>query len=178
MTPSPSYLDKIRDVPDFPKPGIVFKDITPLLADVYAFMEAIEDLVAGVRGLKPTHVAGVESRGFLLAGPMAERLGVGVIPLRKPGKLPCETWKEDYSLEYGEATLEIHRDACGPTDRVVVVDDLLATGGTVAACNRLLIEAGAEVVGCAVVIELEGLGGREALAGCEVTTLMTYSEDE
>ena len=176
MTPSPSYLDKIRDVPDFPKPGIVFKDITPLLADVHAFMEAIEDLVAGVRGLKPTHVAGVESRGFLLAGPMAERLGVGVIPLRKPGKLPCETWKEDYSLEYGEASLEIHRDACGPTDRVVVVDDLLATGGTAAASVNLIRKTGAEVVGACFVVELEFLQGRQQLHGVEIHSLVGVKE--
>ncbi len=176
MTPSPSYLDRIRDVPDFPKPGIVFKDITPLLADVHAFMEAIEDLVAGVRILKPTHVAGVESRGFLLAGPMAERLGVGVIPLRKPGKLPCEIWQEDYSLEYGEATLEIHRDACGPTDRVVVVDDLLATGGTAAASVNLIRRTGAEVVAACFVVELDFLGGRKRLHGVEIHSLVGVKE--
>ncbi len=139
-------------------------------------MEAIEDLVAGVRILKPTHVAGVESRGFLLAGPMAERLGVGVIPLRKPGKLPCEIWQEDYSLEYGEATLEIHRDACGPTDRVVVVDDLLATGGTAAASVNLIRRTGAEVVAACFVVELDFLGGRKRLHGVEIHSLVGVKE--
>ena len=176
MSHSRIYEDRIRDVPDFPKPGIVFKDITPLLADVKAFTAAIEDLVAAVRDLQPTHVAGIESRGFLLAGPMAERLEVGGIPLRKPGKLPCQTWQEDYTLEYGEASLEIHQDACAPTDRIVVVDDLLATGGTATAAVHLIRRTGAEVVGACFVVELPFLGGRDLLHGVEVHSLIEAKE--
>ncbi len=169
----------IRTIPDFPVPGIRFRDITPLLASPRAYAEVIGRLAdVAIQHGRIDVVASVEARGFLFGAPLALALDARFVPVRKPGKLPHETRSHSYQLEYGEDTLEVHTDAVGPGDRVLVVDDLLATGGTVAACNRLLVEAGAEVVGCAVVIELEGLGGREALAGCEVTTLMTYSEDE
>ena len=168
----------IRTVPDFPVPGIRFRDITPLLASPEAYGDVIRRLADTYRDGRVDVVASVEARGFLFGAPLALELAARFVPVRKPGKLPHEPRSHSYQLEYGEDTLEVHTDAVKPGDRVLMVDDLLATGGTVAACNRLLVEAGAEVVGCAVVIELEGLGGREALAGCEVTTLMTYSEDE
>tara|TARA_B100000029_G_C17358349_1_gene881595 strand:- start:386 stop:943 length:558 start_codon:yes stop_codon:yes gene_type:complete len=168
----------VRTVVDFPVEGIRFRDITPLLASPEAYREVIDRLTASYRDAGIDVVASVEARGFLFGAPLALALGARFVPVRKPGKLPHETRSHSYQLEYGEDTLEVHTDAVGNGDRVLVVDDLLATGGTVAACNRLLAEAGADVVGCAVVIELLGLGGREALDGCEVTTLMTYSEDE
>ena len=168
----------IRTVPDFPVPGIRFRDITPLLASPEAYGDVIRRLADTYRDGRVDVVASVEARGFLFGAPLALELAARFVPVRKPGKLPHETRSHSYQLEYGEDTLEVHTDAVKPGDRGLKVDDLRATGGTVAACNRLLVEAGAEVVGCAVVIELEGLGGREALAGCEVTTLMTYSEDE
>ena len=168
----------IRTVPDFPVPGIRFRDITPLLASPEAYGDVIRRLADTYRDGRVDVVASVEARGFLFGAPLALELAARFVPGRKPGNLTHETRSHSYQLEYGEDTLEVHTDAVKPGDRVLMVDDLLATGGTVAACNRLLVEAGAEVVGCAVVIELEGLGGREALAGCEVTTLMTYSEDE
>ena len=133
MTADPNSLrleDYLRDVPDFPKPGIVFKDITPLLASPEAFRVAVERLTEAVRHLRPTHIAAIESRGFLFGTPMAERLKASIIPLRKPGKLPWKTIEESYNLEYGSNTLEVHVDGAGPSDRVVLVDDLLATGGT------------------------------------------------
>ena len=168
----------IRTVPDFPVPGIRFRDITPLLASPEAYGDVIRRLADTYRDGGVDVVASVEARGFLFGAPLALELAARFVPVCKPGKLPHETRSHSYQLEYGEDTLEVHTDAVKPGDRVLMVDDLLATGGTVAACNRLLVEAGAEVVGCAVVSELDGLGGREALAGCEVTTLMTYSEDE
>jgi adenine phosphoribosyltransferase len=168
----------IRTVPDFPVPGIRFRDITPLLASPEAYSEVIRRLADSYREGGVDVVASVEARGFLFGAPLALELGARFVPVRKPGKLPHETRSYSYQLEYGEDTLEVHTDAVKAGDRVLMVDDLLATGGTVAACQRLLEEAGAEVLGCAVVIELLGLGGREALAGCCVTTLMTFSEDE
>ena len=168
----------IRTVPDFPVPGIRFRDITPLLASPEAYSEVIRRLADAYREGGVDVVASVEARGFLFGAPLALELGARFVPVRKPGKLPHETRSHSYQLEYGEDTLEVHTDAVQAGDRVLMVDDLLATGGTVAACHKLLVEAGAVVLGCAVVIELLGLGGREALAGCEVTTLMTYSEDE
>ena len=168
----------IRTVPDFPVPGIRFRDITPLLASPEAYGDVIRRLADTYRDGRVDVVASVEARGFLFGAPLALELAARFVPVRKPGKLPHETRSHSYQLEYGEDTLEVHTDAVKPGDRVLMVDDLLATGGTVAACNRLLVEAGAEVVGCAVVIELEGLGGREALSGCAGTTLMTFSEEE
>lgn len=150
----------IRDVPDFPEPGIVFKDITPLLADAAAFDRAI-DLIAGPwRNHGVSHVVGIESRGFIVGSPVAARIGAGFIPVRKPGKLPWSTVGRNYDLEYGTDRLEAHEDAVGPGDRVLVVDDVLATGGTAAATIALAGDLGATVVGLGVLIELGFLGGR------------------
>jgi len=164
----------IRDVPDFPKPGIVFKDITPLLRDRQAFgltVDAIADHFAGHRVDK---VLGVEARGFIVAAPVAYRFGAGFIPVRKAGKLPWKTEAEEYELEYGTDRLEIHRDAVSPGDRVLIVDDVIATGGTVAATIRLVEKLGASVVGLAFVIELAFLRGREKLEGYDAMSLITY----
>lgn len=154
----------IRDVPDFPKPGILFKDITPLVRDPAGFKTTIDLLAAPFACAGVTAVAGMESRGFIFGVPVAERLGVGFVPIRKPGKLPAAKVREEYSLEYGTDALEMHADAVGPADRVLVVDDLLATGGTAAAAVRMLRRAGATIVGLAVVVELDFLSGRGKLA--------------
>jgi adenine phosphoribosyltransferase len=137
----------IRDVPDFPKPGIVFKDITPLLADAAGFEEAVERMAAPWRDAGATHVVGIESRGFIVGSPVASRLRAGFIPVRKPGKLPWNTVAERYALEYGTDTLEAHADALTPGDRVIIIDDVLATGGTGAATVSLVRTLGAEVLG-------------------------------
>ncbi|KAA3609426.1 MAG: adenine phosphoribosyltransferase [Planctomycetota bacterium] len=174
MEGSPTQaLEKfLRDVPDFPKPGILFKDITPMLSNPQAFSMAVDAMTDAVRAYNPTHVACMESRGFLFGTPMAERLEAGIIPLRKPGKLPWKTYSESYDLEYGTNTLEIHRDAGEPGDRVVIVDDLLATGGTAQASIALVRRLGAEVVACCFVVELDFLEGREKLHGTEVISLI------
>ncbi len=166
------FESHLRDVPDFPKPGIVFKDITPLLKDPAAFRAANDALEALVRPMAPTAIAAIESRGFLFGAPLAERLGIALVPLRKPGKLPWKTHQESYELEYGTSTLEVHHDAAGPGDRVVLVDDLLATGGTAAASLNLVRRLGAEVVGAAFVVELSFLGGRAPLHGIEIASLV------
>jgi len=171
-------LDRlIVDVQDFPEPGIVFKDITPLLADHDGFTEIVQALAAAGRDEsgRPIvdKVLGMEARGFILAAPVALALGAGFIPVRKAGKLPRETHAVSYSLEYGEATLELHQDACQPGDRVLLIDDVLATGGTVAATVDLARRSGAEVVGVAVLMELVALNGRSAIGGdVPVTALM------
>jgi len=153
----------IRDVPDFPKPGILFKDITPLIRDA-AGLKAVLDLLAEPYcGLGITAVAGMESRGFIFGVPVAERLGVGFVPIRKPGKLPAKALREEYALEYGTDALEMHEDAVGRDDNVLIVDDLLATGGTAAAAVRMIRRAGAKVAGVAFVIELDFLDGRKRL---------------
>ena len=162
----------VRDVPDFPQPGILFRDITPLLADPVAFRAAVDALAAPFAGV--AKVVGIESRGFILGGPVAYTLGAGLVPVRKVGRLPAATLREDYSLEYGTNTVEIHRDAIAPGERVVVVDDLLATGGTARAAARLVERLGGMVVGIAVLAELSALGGRGSLAGYEVTSLLVY----
>ncbi|MFQ5749622.1 MAG: adenine phosphoribosyltransferase [Planctomycetota bacterium] len=169
---SPPLADFLRDVPDFPKPGILFKDITPLLGDSGAFARAVRELCNGVKPFRPTHVAAIESRGFLFGAPMAEKLGAALIPLRKPGKLPWKSESETYDLEYGTNTLEIHADAAGPGDRIVLVDDLLATGGTASAAVNLLRRLGGEVVAAAFVVELSFLAGREKLHGFEIQSLI------
>jgi adenine phosphoribosyltransferase len=166
--------ERIRDVPDFPKEGIVFKDITPLLADTGAFAKAVDLLAAPFAGRGVTAVVGMESRGFIFGVPVAERLEVGFVPVRKPGKLPMETLSEEYALEYGTDRLEMHRDALGAGDTVLIVDDLLATGGTAAATVNLVRSAGARVIGAAFVIELEFLSGRAGLEGIEVLSLIEY----
>jgi adenine phosphoribosyltransferase len=153
----------IRDVPDFPKPGIVFKDITPLLGDARALASAVEAMAAPWLGAGIARVAGIESRGFLLGPPVALRLGCGFAPLRKPGRLPWKALRQEYGLEYGRDTLEIHEDAARPGEKVLVVDDVLATGGTAAAALALLHRLGADPVGCAFLIELAFLGGARRL---------------
>jgi len=172
----PDYLSAIRNVPDFPKPGILFKDITPLLNDVGLFSAAMDEMAEKVRHLNPTHFAAIESRGFIFAGGMSERLGGGFIPVRKPGKLPWQTYSESYQLEYGEDQLQIHTDACGPNDRVVLVDDLLATGGTAAAAVNLVRKTGAEVVGSCFVVELAALRGRDKLHGFVIHNLLSFDD--
>ncbi|MBN1769826.1 MAG: adenine phosphoribosyltransferase [Deltaproteobacteria bacterium] len=164
----------VRDVPDFPKPGIVFKDITPVIGSAAGLRAAVAELAARYRGRKPTKVVGIESRGFIFGAPLADRLGVGFVPVRKPGKLPYRTRRERYALEYGTDAVEIHVDAVGPGDRVVVVDDLLATGGTAAATVRLVRRSGARVLEAAFVIELGFLRGRRKLRGVAVHSLVRY----
>lgn len=164
----------IRPVPDFPKPGILFRDITTLLLDPEATAAANGLLVARIRQLKPTHIAAIESRGFLFGATVASELRLPLGIVRKPGKLPARTVRESYDLEYGSDTIEIHQDALKPGDRVVVIDDLLATGGTAAAAGRLVEKCGAEVVGFAFVVELKDLGGREKLLSAPVVSLVMY----
>jgi adenine phosphoribosyltransferase len=161
----------IRDVPDYPQPGVLFKDITPLLADGPAFAAVVAALAAGSDDV--TKVAGIEARGFILAAPVAYMLGAGFVPIRKQGKLPAETYAESYQLEYGTATLEVHTDAFNPTDRVLVVDDVLATGGTAAATASLIRRAGATVTGIVVLLELGFLAGRGKLPDLPVRSLVT-----
>ena len=154
----------IRDVPDYPKPGILFKDITPLLGDAEAFRSACVAMSDAWRDAGVTHVVAVESRGFLFGGAIAMALGAGLIPVRKPGKLPWTRSREEYALEYGTDALEMHTDAVGPAARVLIVDDVLATGGTAAATCRLVARHGATVVGCSFLIELSFLNGRQGLS--------------
>jgi adenine phosphoribosyltransferase len=154
---------RIRDVPDYPKPGIVFKDITPLLADPVAFSAMTTEFVRIAMELGATKVVGLEARGFILAAPVAVHGGFGFVPVRKAGKLPGEVFAVSYQLEYGAAVLEIHRDSFQPGDRVLIVDDVLATGGTAAASLQAIRECGAETVGLAVLLELGFLGGRARL---------------
>ncbi|MBL4849431.1 MAG: adenine phosphoribosyltransferase [Planctomycetes bacterium] len=164
----------IRDVPDFPKPGIVFKDITPILANPEAMSKIYDALAAPYREAGITKVIGIESRGFIFGTPLADRLGVGFVPIRKPGKLPWKKVSVSYALEYGEDTLEPHVDSVGPEDKVVIVDDLLATGGTLAAACELVKGLGTTIVGCSVVIELGFLEGRAKLDGVEIHSLVSY----
>jgi adenine phosphoribosyltransferase len=164
----------IRTIPDFPIPGILFRDITPLLGDAQGFHGAIDLFVEKYRDAGIDHVVGVEARGYMLAAPLAYALGAGFVPVRKPGKLPGTKYTEEYALEYGTNSLEIHDDAIEPGKRVLVIDDLLATGGTVAATLRLLKRIGADVIGVGVLIELAALGGRAALEGVDVTAFLTY----
>jgi adenine phosphoribosyltransferase len=153
----------IRDIPDFPQEGIVFKDITPLLADPAGFQQSIDLIASEFEGLGVTRIMGAEARGFIFGGALAYKLGAGFIPARKPGKLPWKTTSASYDLEYGTDALEIHADAIAPGDRVVIVDDVLATGGTASAKAKLVAEAGGEVVGFAFLIELDFLDGRAKL---------------
>ncbi len=163
----------IRDVPDFPKPGILFRDLTPLLGDVALFARTLDALAVGRTEQGVTRVAAVESRGFLFGAPVAERLGAGLVPVRKAGKLPYRTVSAAYALEYGEAILEMHEDAVRPGDRVLVVDDVLATGGTAAATIELVERCGGQVVGTAFVLEIAALEGASRLAGRDVRVLLT-----
>ncbi|MEN6492648.1 MAG: adenine phosphoribosyltransferase [Thermoguttaceae bacterium] len=169
---SPNLLSSIRSIPDFPKPGILFYDITPLLGNPQAFREAVHELAERARPLNVDLVVAAEARGFLFAAPVAVDLGVGLVPVRKPGKLPYKTMSHTYELEYGSDTLEIHVDAIPQGARVLIVDDLLATGGTVDACRQLVENAGGSVVGCAFLIELVGLGGAKKVGTPEIISLL------
>lgn len=164
----------VRDVPDFPKKGIVFKDITTLISDAQALREANDLLAAPFKGKGIDVVVGMESRGFIFGVPVAERLGAGFVPVRKPGKLPAETVSEEYALEYGTDRLEMHKDAVKRGCKALVVDDLLATGGTAEAVVRMLKKLGAEVIGIAFVIELGFLDGRSKLKGLDVHSIMVF----
>ncbi len=172
--PISMIADAIRPIPDFPKPGILFRDISTLLLHPQAAAAANHLLLARIRSLKPTHLAAIESRGFLFAAPVALELGLPLCILRKPGKLPAKTVRETYDLEYGTDSIEIHADALNPGDRVVIVDDLLATGGTAAAAGRLVGRCGADVLAYAFVVELKDLGGREKLSSAPVISLVMY----
>ncbi|MEU8136644.1 adenine phosphoribosyltransferase [Streptodolium elevatio] len=165
MELSDLLTSRIRDVPDWPKPGVVFKDISPLLADHEAFTALVDALADQCAEAGVQKVVGIEARGFILAAPVAYRAGAGFVPVRKQGKLPCATFAESYDLEYGSATLEVHQDAFAPGERVLVIDDVLATGGTVAATIALVRRAGAEVAGVSVLLELGFLAGRAKLDG-------------
>jgi adenine phosphoribosyltransferase len=165
----------IRDVPDFPKPGILFKDITPLLLDPRAFRQAIELMTTPFRGARVTRVVSIESRGFLLGAPIALTLEAGLVPIRKPGKLPAARGRVEYALEYGTDALEMHRDAVGAGDRVLIVDDVLATGGTAEAAAKLVRTHGAEMVGFTFLLELDFLKGRERLRGERVEAVLHYT---
>ena len=166
----------IRDVPDFPKPGIVFKDITPLLASGPAFREVVDRIAERYRD-RTDVVLGIESRGFILGAAVAYRLGVGLALVRKPGKLPAERYAAQYELEYGTDTLEIHRDAFGHRSRILIVDDLLATGGTASAGIELVRRLGGDVTGCAFIIELDFLRGRRRLDAPDVFSLLHYEAE-
>lgn len=168
------FKDHIRVIEDFPKPGISFKDITTLIKDGPVFREMVDAMALRLRDLKIDAVAGPEARGFIFGVPVAYALEVGFIPIRKRGKLPAETFSLTYDLEYGKDTLEVHKDAIFPGMRVALIDDLLATGGTIAACKDLLESAGAQVVSVDFAIELTGLKGRDKLAGYNVETMVEY----
>lgn len=165
---------RIRDVPDFPKKGILFRDITPLLADVEAFRTSIQLMAEALDGESVHAVVGIESRGFMFGAALADKLGVGFVPVRKPGKLPAATYRAEYDLEYGSDAVEIHQDALSPGDRVVVVDDLVATGGTAQATAELVRQCGAEVAAFVFLIHLVGLEGIEKLAPTRVITILDY----
>lgn len=164
----------IRDIPDFPKDGVTFKDITPLLGDPVAFSTAVDAIVVSFGRGTIDKVVGIEARGFIVAAPVAYHFGAGFVPLRKPGKLPYETVAQDYELEYGSETLELHVDAFSPGDRVLIVDDVLATGGTAEAACKLVEQAGGKVAGLAFVIELGFLKGSERLNGYDYTSLVKF----
>ena len=160
----------VRDVPDYPKPGVLFKDITPLLGDAEAFGDVVEAMAAAFGPVDK--VVGIEARGFILAAPVAYEIRAGFVPVRKQGKLPSATYAKEYDLEYGSAVLEVHQDAFRPGDRVLIVDDVLATGGTARATASLIQRAGADVVGVAVLMELSFLHGREAIPDLELRSLL------
>ena len=169
-----NYKSLIREVPNYPKPGILFYDITTLLKDRAAFRSVIDDLTALYRDQNIGKVVGIESRGFILGGPLAHQLGAGFVPVRRPGKLPADIFEVKYNLEYGSNSLAIHRDAIAIGERVLIVDDLLATGGTAAATTNLVRQLGGEIVGAAFLVELLALSGRAQLNGCLVQALVQY----
>lgn len=166
-----TWLPLVLDVPDFPQSGILFKDIAPILRDGRAFAEVVYEMAGASRPLGATTVVGIEARGFILAAPVAVALGIGFVPVRKPGKLPRATHSVAYALEYGEAVLHAHQDSFAPGERVLIVDDVLATGGTLAATIRLVTRCGAEVAGVCVMLELTALGGRAKIPGVDLTAL-------
>jgi adenine phosphoribosyltransferase len=172
VVPQPDLRQFIRDVPDYPAPGVLFRDITPLLASAEAFRSACDRLADRYRGVPLDAVATIESRGFTFGAVLAYQLGLGVVPVRKAGKLPAETISATYELEYGKAVLEVHRDAIRPGQRILVIDDLLATGGTAVATRDLILELGGELAGYGFLIELLALGGRARLGGARVETLL------
>lgn len=165
----------IRDIPDFPKPGILFRDITPVLADAGLFRAAIAEFAEICRGAKAEKIAGIDARGFLFGATVAYELGLGFVPVRKKGKLPFRTITQSYDLEYGSSEVEIHTDALQAGEKVALIDDLLATGGTAGAAIKLIKQSGAEVVAAAFLIELADLGGRKALGGVPVTSIVSYA---
>jgi adenine phosphoribosyltransferase len=167
----------IRDLPDFPKKGVVFRDITTLLKDKDAYHQVIDAFYDHYKGQSIDLVVGIEARGFLLASTLAYKLGAGVVPVRKPGKLPAQTLRVEYHLEYGKDALEIHRDAIAEGQRVLIVDDLLATGGTISATCEMVEKLGGHIVGIAFLIELDFLRGREKLAGHQVLSLIHYHRE-
>ena len=173
-SPTLDLTQFIRAIPDFPKPGILFRDITPLLAEPKAFRQAVSQIAVHFRDHRIDVIVAAEARGFIFAAPLALELGASFVPIRKPGKLPFDTHAFHYELEYGTDTLELHIDGATQGQRVLLVDDLLATGGTVEACCRLVEQTGAKVVGCAFLIELVGLGGRARIAPHEVFSLIQY----
>ena len=177
MNDSINLKDYIREIPDFPKPGILFRDITPLLAEPAAFQAVIDRLTDYYRDKQITAILAAEARGFIFAAPLALALGARFIPIRKPGKLPFETRAFHYELEYGSDSLEMHTDSIHSNDRVVIVDDLLATGGTISACIELARHSNAEIVGCAFLIELAFLNGRDKMNGCDVFSLIQYDAE-
>jgi adenine phosphoribosyltransferase len=164
----------VRDIPDYPSAGVTFRDITPLLGDAEGFQRSIDELVERFQGVAVDRVLGMEARGFIVAAPVAYRLGAGFIPVRKAGKLPWAVVREEYSLEYGRDKLEMHRDAIHPGERILIIDDVLATGGTAEATYRLVDTLGGVVAGLGFLIELEDLGGRGRLDGHRVESLATY----
>jgi adenine phosphoribosyltransferase len=164
----------VRDIPDHPQAGVVFKDITPLLADAHGFRAAIDGLATPFVHSSVSHVVGIEARGFIVAAPVAHQLAAGFVPVRKAGKLPWRTVAQEYALEYGTDKLELHVDAVGPGDRVLIVDDVLATGGTAQATAELIAGTGATVVGLGFLIELEFLGGRSRLVDHKIASLLRY----
>ncbi len=175
MVVAPAQLKElVRDIPDFPRPGVTFKDITPLLADHNAFSSCIDALAAHWDGQRIDRVLGIEARGFIVAAPVAYRFGAGFTPVRKAGKLPWHVEAEEYALEYGTDVLEIHKDAVQPGERVLVVDDVLATGGTAAATIQLVERLGGEVAGLGFLIELGFLGGRAKIPDREIVSLIAY----
>jgi adenine phosphoribosyltransferase len=168
--------ERIRDIPDFPQPGIVFKDITPVLGDATLLHAVVEHFAEEYAGQGIDRIAGIESRGFILGAPLAVALGVGFAPIRKPGKLPFHTLRVDYALEYGTDSLEAHIDAIASGERVLVVDDLLATGGTAAGAIQLIRELGGAVMGTAFLVELSALAGRRKLSDTPVFSLISYGD--
>ncbi len=174
-SPDLNLADYIRDIPDFPKPGILFRDITPLVGTPAAFRRAVVDMASPFRQEGIDVVAAAEARGFLFAAPVALELNASLVPIRKPGKLPSKTLSHTYELEYGSDTLQIHSDAMKPGAKVLIVDDLLATGGTIDACCQLVEKAGGVVVGCAFLIELTGLNGARCIDRYRTISLIKYN---